>query len=233
MERKKRILWHSNACISKTGFGRHSKAILTYLFKIGKYELFEYGTGLNWSNPETQRMPWQARGVLPDNQQEVAYLMKDGQMDQGLARLVHYGSQNIDRAIKEFKPDIYIGIEDIWSFTGYWDRKWWNKINPIIHTTLDSLPILPQAVDAAPKIKNYYVWAKFAEDALHELGHTHVKTLHGAIDTTLFYNLGELKRKELRNKQNLPSDTLIIGFVFRNQLRKSVPQLLDGFKIFQ
>ena len=230
---KKRVLWHSNFSNSKTGFGRHTRAILTYLYLTGKYELFEYCTGFNWSNPEIQRVPWECRGVLPDNNQEVAYLMKDGQMDQGLARLVQYGSHNIDRAIKEFKPDVYIGVEDIWAFTSYWDRKWWNKINPIIHTTLDSLPILPQAVEVAPKIKNYYVWGKFAEEALHELGHEQVKTLHGAVDTNIFYKIDKSKRNELRQNQNISSDTLIIGFVFRNQLRKSVPQLLEGFKLFK
>ena len=61
----------------------------------------------------------------------------------------------IDEAIKTYKPDIYIGVEDIWAFDGYWDRPWWNKINHMIWTTLDSQPILPQALEAAPKTKNY------------------------------------------------------------------------------
>src|SRR5882724_7189499 len=172
--RKKRVLWQSNFSGTKTGFGRHTRAILTHLFKCGKYELFEYGTGINWSNQETQRPAWLCHGTLPDNNQEVAYLLKDGQMDQGLARLVQYGSHYIDRAIKEFKPDIYISVEDPWSIIGYWDRKWWKRINTVIHTTVDSLPILPLIQDSASKTPNYYVWSKFAEDALHELGQTHV-----------------------------------------------------------
>jgi len=55
-----------------------SRAILTYLYKTGKYELFEYGTGINWSSPETQRSPWLSHGVLPDNQAEVSHLLKMG-----------------------------------------------------------------------------------------------------------------------------------------------------------
>jgi hypothetical protein len=40
------------------------------------------------------------------------------------------------------------------------------------------------------------------------------------------------KRRGLRKRFGL-KDEFIIGFVFRNQLRKSVPNLLEGFKIFK
>lgn len=232
MDRKKRIVWHSNFCANKTGFGRHSRSILTYLYKTGKYDICEFATGINWSNPETQRVPWKCHGVLPDNQQEVSYLVKDGLVDQNLARAVHYGAHHIDSVIKEHQPDIYVATEDIWAYDNYWNKKWWDKISSILHTTLDSLPILKQAVDAAPKIKNYFVWAKFAEEALHKLGHKHVKTLHGAIDTDMFHRLSDEKRDDLRKVQNLSKKAFIVGFVFRNQLRKSVDKLLHGFKMF-
>jgi glycosyltransferase involved in cell wall biosynthesis len=136
----------------------------------------------------------------------------------------------IDEIIQLEKPDIYIGVEDIWGFNGYWDKPWWNKINSIIWTTLDSLPILPDAVNAAPKIKHYYVWATFAQKALNELGYN-VNTLRGSIDIQNFYKLPEQQRQNLRKNLNL-NDEFIIGFVFRNQLRKSVPNLLDGFNLF-
>ena len=57
----------------------------------------------------------------------------------------------------------------------------------MIWTTLDSLPILPQAIEYAPKIKNYYVWASFAETAMKEMGYNHVKTLRGSLDTSKFF----------------------------------------------
>ena len=33
---------------------------------------------------------------------------------------------SIDDAIKKFQPDVYIGIEDIWAFSNFEKRKWWN-----------------------------------------------------------------------------------------------------------
>ena len=98
---------------------------------------------------------------------------------------------------------------------------------------MDSLPILPSAVDNAPKIKNYWIWSNFATKALHEKGHTHVKTVHGCLETKNFYRLSDEKRNELRSNNNISTDEYIVGIVFRNQLRKSVPNLLEGFKKFQ
>ena len=84
-------------------------------------------------------MPWKCVGTLPDSQSRLAQLNKDP----NLARAASYGGETIDSLIREFKPDIYIGVEDIWGFNKYWDKKWWNKTNCMIWTTLDSEPILP------------------------------------------------------------------------------------------
>ena len=233
MDRKKRVVFHSNFCGSKTGFGRHARAILTYLYNTGKYDITEYAAGLDWDDHRAKQVPWKCHGVYPNNKRELQYLQKpDGSMDETLRRLVGYGYHNIDKVIKESKPDVYIGVEDIWAFAGYSQRAWWNKINVVIHTTLDSLPILPAAVEAADKIKNYLVWAEFAEKELHKLGHKHVQTVHGAIDDSLFHRLPDADRQQLRINQNIPLDAFIIGFVFRNQPRKTVDALLEAFKSF-
>jgi len=224
---KKKILIHSNHCKMFTGFGKHKKNLLSYLYKTGKYELIELSNSLTWSSDATKLTPWKCVGSLPDDQELIREIQKDPKRSQMLA----YGSESIDKAIDEFKPDIYLGIEDIWGFNGYFEKPWWNKVNCIIHTTLDSLPILPDAVVAASKIKHYFVWASFAEKALHELGHNHVKTVRGSLDVDNFYKLPSDQVQKIRKVFNL-DDSFIIGFVFRNQLRKSVPNLLDGFKLF-
>ena len=150
---KKKILFHSNYSRAFTGFGKNAKNILRYLFNTGKYEIFEAANGMPFESEETQRQPWKSYGTMP-NQQKIEQLKAQ---DPNIERSLGYGAGMIDDLIKLVKPDIYIGAEDIWGFNGYWDKPWWNKINSVIWTTLDSLPILPDAVNAAPKIKNYYV----------------------------------------------------------------------------
>ena len=225
--RKKKILFHSNHCKVFTGFGKNAKNILKYLYDTNKYEIVELSNGLNYSDPKLKYLPWKCYGGLPDSPEVHAEWAKDASR----ARIMNYGGATIDDVIREEKPDIYIGAEDIWAFGDFYKRKWWSKLNSMIWTTLDSLPILPEAVSAAPQIKHYFVWATFAERALHQLGHKHVKTMRGSLDTTIFNPLPDSQKKQLRSRFNLDSN-FIIGFVFRNQLRKSVPNLLDGFKSF-
>lgn len=225
--RKKRVLIHSNFCKMFTGFGKHKKNLLSYLYKTGKYDIIELSNGLHWNSEQLKFVPWESYGMMPEDQE----LLKEISIDERRKHAAAYGAEMIDYAIKELKPDIYLGIEDIWAFNGFTDKEWWNKIHCIIHTTLDSLPILPDAVEAANKIKHYYVWASFAEKALHKIGHTHVKTVHGTLEINNFFRLSDDDRKKLRTRFKLDNE-FIIGFVFRNQLRKSVPNLLDGFKLF-
>ena len=226
--KKKKVLIHSNHCKAFTGFGKHTKNILIHLQKTGKYDLVEFSNGIRWGDPSLKSLPWKAEGSLPSNPALLQKLNKDPQ----LARSAGYGGETVDKIIEREKPDVYIGIEDIWAFSGYTDKTWWNKINCMIWTTLDSLPILPDAIKSAPKIKNYFTWASFAQKSLNEIGQNHVKTLRGAIDTSHFFRLQDEEKLQLRTIQNLSPDDFIIGFVFRNQLRKSVPNLLEGFKIF-
>lgn len=225
--RKKRILIHTNFSRLFTGFGKNAKNILRHLHKTGKYELIEFANGLPWDAPDCKRQPWQCYGSMP-----APHVAASIRGDGGKERAASYGAFGIDRAISELKPDVYLGVEDVWAFNGFWDKPWWDHITSAVWTTLDSLPILPDAVDAAPKIKNYFVWAKFAERALKELGYSQVKTIHGSLDVNQFYNIGAENKKALKQKFGLQNN-FVIGFVFRNQLRKSVPNLLDGFLEFK
>ena len=226
---KKKILIQTDFSLSKTGFARSIRAILTHLYELDKYELVHYCCGLNYSNPVLQKTPWKSIGCLPDSQQEIEAINKDP----NLARNAGYGAYLLDKVIEQEKPDIYIAIQDFWGVDFAIDKKWWNKIPCAIWTTLDSLPLLPSAVEKAPKIENYWIWSSFATKEFHRLGHKHVKTLHGALDTKYFHRLPQYKRNQLKQDAGLDLDTFIVGFVFRNQLRKSAPNLLEGFSLFK
>ena len=225
--RKKRILIHSNFCRAFTGFGKHKKNILRYLYDTGKYEVIELANGRLWNDPHLKRMPWECYGSSPCDQGALNQIMND----ENAKRQNSYGYYYIDHAIQEIKPDVYIGIEDIWGLM-FWERSWWKKITPMIWTTLDSLPILPDAFKGAKNTEHFYVWASFAEREMNKAGYNNVKTLHGTIDPDQYHAITPREKTELRKRFNLKNE-FIIGFVFRNQLRKTVPNLLRGFKQFK
>jgi glycosyltransferase involved in cell wall biosynthesis len=225
---KKTVVLHSNHSRIFTGFGKNMKNVLLYLHKTGKYNLIEFANTKHKNAPELKTLPWKAVGTLPD-QGQLSLI----QSDQNKLRTATYGHYEIDNLIKEFKPDFYIGIEDIWALTPLVEKKWWNK-NCMVWTTLDSVPLYHEAIKIIPKVNHYYAWASFAGKEVERLGHPagSIKTLRGATETSSFFALPDEEKKALRKEFGL-SDEFIIGFVFRNQLRKSVPNLLQGFKLFK
>ncbi len=229
MSEKIKVLVQSDFSLAKTGFARNAKAILSYLYRTGKYDIVHYCCGVNYSNPHLQATPWKSIGCLPDSQLEMEMLQKDP----AVSKLASYGAHFLDKVIKDEKPDVYIAVQDIWGVDFAIDKPWFSEINSVIWTTLDSLPILPSAISNAKKIKNYWIWSNFATKVFHKEGHEHVKTLHGALEDEAFHKLPDSTRLELRKKFNIPKDAYVIGFVFRNQLRKSVPNLLQGYKLFK
>ena len=228
--RKKKLLYQSDFSLAKTGFGRCAKALLSYLYKTGKYEIIHYACGgMNKGNPMFKKTPWTTIGTLPDNKAELEQIQKDPE----LARKANYGAVLLDKTIEEYKPDVYIAAQDIWGVDFAIDKPWFNDVTSAIWTTLDSLPILPSALKPADKIKNYWIWSNFATKALHELGHDHVETMHGPLEDSYFKRLPDQTRLNIRNHFKIDPDIFMIGFVFRNQLRKSVPNLLEGYSIFK
>lgn len=231
---KKKVLIHSDSPLAKTGFGKNCRNVLEYLYKTGKYEIVNLAVGsLSNNKEELERTPWKTIGTVNPEKIQHIHRQNDPKNWDGINRMAGYGAFAIDEAIMQEKPDVLISIQDIWGIDFSIEKPWFNKITTALWTTLDSLPILDKAVVAAQKTKHFWSWADFATRALHKMGHKHVKTIRGSLNTEHFHRLDHGKRLELRNRYNIPSEAFIVGFVFRNQLRKSVPNLINGFKLFK
>ena len=222
--KKLKVLFHSNHSRMVTGFGKNARNILLALHQDPNIEVFEAANGVRFGTDLLT--PWKSYGTLNQHPNVLQQIQGDGLKE----RYNSYGGYAIDEIVEDCKPDIYIGVEDIWAFPQYEEKPWWNKINKILWTTLDSVPILDQALQMEPHCDKMLVWASFAEQEMKKLGRKNVETLHGAVDYTNFKPLDN--RDEIRKRFNL-SDNYVIGFVFKNQLRKSVPNLLDGFRKFK
>lgn len=222
--KKLKVLFHSNHSRLVTGFGKNAKNILLALHADPDIEVIEAGNGTKLGSDLLT--PWESYGTHPNNPSVIQAIQGDGPKE----RMAQYGFYTIDEIVDKCKPDIYLGVEDIWAFSEYQDKPWWNKINKVLWTTLDSVPILDQALQMEPLCDKMLVWASFAEKEMKRLGHKNIQTLHGAVDYSHFKPLEN--RSEIRKKFGI-DDCYVVGFVFKNQLRKSVPNLLQGFKLFQ
>jgi glycosyltransferase involved in cell wall biosynthesis len=227
--RKKKILFHSNCSRVLTGFGKNAKNVISYLYKTGKYELVEVANGVSEASPALSLFPWKCIGSYPDDKN----LDKKIESSQSLKSKAGYGHIRIDSIIEKETPDVYIGSEDIWAFNGFTEKYWWSHINTILWVTLDSTPILDTAFSTARNCDKFITWSHFPQKQLIENGVSNTECIHGPIDHKNFKKLTEEEKKLIRNNNDIDEDCFIIGFVFRNQLRKSVPNLLDGFLKFK
>lgn len=207
-----------------TGFGKNMKNVLLALHRDPDIEVVEAANGVPYGR--NINTPWESYGTYPSDQNILSKIEKEPVRK----RAAQYGFYVIDKIVEQVKPDVFLGIEDVWAFREYEKKPWWNETKKIIWTTLDSLPILDQALDIEPKCDQMLVWASFAEEAMKQLGHDTVETVHGAVDYSHFKPLEN--KDELRKLHGL-DDSFVIGFVFKNQLRKSVPNLLEGFRRFK
>jgi glycosyltransferase involved in cell wall biosynthesis len=227
--RKKRVLFLTDYAGAFTGFGKQCKLLLTYLYKTGKYEILNAAQGTPKNGSHTQKFPWQTIGVLPDDPQKIQQINQDP----NLARNAAYGALEINNIVKDFKPDVIFSINDTWGSQFVVDMPFFNKIPTVCWNTFDSLPLLPDTIEKASKIKNYWTWSDFARKELHKNNFTHVKNQYPLVNTNNFYKLPDSKISEIKARFGIPQDSFIIGFVFRNQLRKLINTQIEAYALFK
>jgi hypothetical protein len=227
--RKKRVLFLTDYAGAFTGFGKQCKLLLTYLYKTGKYEILNAAQGTPKHGAHTEKYPWKTIGVLPDDPQKIQQINQDP----NLARSAAYGTLEINNIVKDFKPDVIFSINDTWGSQFVIDMPFFKKIPTVCWNTFDSLPLLPDTIEKANKISNYWTWSDFARKEFHKLGFNHVKNQYPLVNTNNFYKLPDSKIAEIKTRFGLPQNAFIIGFVFRNQLRKLINTQIEAYALFK
>ena len=227
--RKKRVLFLTDYAGAFTGFGKQCKLLLTYLFNTNKYEVINIAQGIPKEAPQLKKYPWITEGVLPTDPNHIQQINQDP----NLARNAAYGALEIENYVKKYKPDVVFSINDTWGSQFVVDMPFFNKVTTVCWNTFDSLPLLPDTIQKAPKIKNYWTWSDFARKEFHKHGFTHVKNQYPLVNTKNFYKLSDTKIMEVKARFGLPQDAFIIGFVFRNQLRKLINTQIEAYALFK
>lgn len=240
--RKKRIGFVTNAAFGiKTGFSRNCQALLSYLYKNRKdVDFFQLVQSFHDKDEKLKLAPWSCTGAFND---EIVNTERF-QQDQNYQRFISYGNGVIKDFVLKNELDCLIFIEDIWgaAHDAYWKQDWFDfiKNNTVIWTTLDSLPILPDALEWATKTPNFWVWSDFAEKAMKKIDsskYSHVKTVYGTLNCDEFKPLPSEEKALLRKKFNINENDIIINMTSRNQLRKlfhvNIEALAKYKKIYQ
>lgn len=230
---RKKIVFNTNPSWIFSGLSENGTLLARHLAKTGKYDLVYYASQTHVQDGNHARQPWKSRGCIPPDP-SVHQRMQQDQM--GFGRHVAYGNLLIGDVIKEEKPDIFWGSDDIWTFSASetWKSSWWKQIHSILHITVDSLPVAEMAYEQAESTPHYFTWAKFASEEMKKRkGFDHIKQIYGATDVNNFAPLSRNERNDLRRRFGIEPTTTVFGYTFRNQLRKEALNLLMAFRDFK
>lgn len=231
-EKKRKLLFLSNYCGLYTGFGMHMRSLLSYIYKnySDKYEVILAAGGQYNHNPDFGRWPFLVKGVMPIDQPTQERM----KVDPVLRQKAVYGELTFDLIVQDTRPDIVIATEDVWGCAFIKNLEFSKHIPVIYHTTLDSLPILDMAYDLASSTKYFWAWSTFASKEMNKRdAFKHATYQFPCVPTENFYPLPKNTKLELRKRFNIPENAFIFGYVFRNQPRKLVHKLIEGFKLFR
>ncbi len=225
---KRKIAVYSNSSLCRTGFGKHARILLQWLNKNG-YDAFEMAAGSDENDPKLQGLPWRSYGLTPSDPN----ILHQINQSEGGRAVVGYGFFKLEEVIQKEKPDVIIAIEDSWAWSPIIGKAFYRELkdNWVFWSPIDSLPILPAQIDFVKNSKHFAVKATFAQKALKEKG-LDVDFWGALSDFNSFYPARDLGL-DLRRRSGISDDTFLFGFVFRNQLRKLIVPLIQGFKEFQ
>lgn len=225
-----KILLQTDFPLIKSGLGENGRILAKYLDQTGKYDIVYYGSQAYDNHGDIPKLPYRAIGAIPSNPAERSRLEKDW----FAWRDTCYGSHHLHKIIEQEKPTIWWGSNDIWAFQPHvYTSNWFQKINSVLHITVDSLPISPMAFDQASKTPHYFTWAKFAQKEMVARGAKNVQQIYGACETSKFKPISETEKKKLREKYSIDPNTTIFIYLGRNQLRKEFGNVISAFSEFK
>ena len=224
---KHRILLNSEWSASKSGYGRISKEVLTRLLATDKYELAELASYCRPHDPRIADTPWKVYPVQPDpnNQADIN--------EYNAHPVNQCGRHKFNHAILDFQATTVFDARDFWykeyehisPFREYYNLIW---VNPV-----DGTPQDPRWISDSIDADALMTYTDWGQDVLKRQCGGKGK-LAGVFPLGVnfqdFYPIPN--KKALKEHFGFKDDSLIVGFVARNQPRKLFSDLLEAFTLF-
>lgn len=224
---KKRILLSNEASYLSTGFSTYGLEVMKRLHATGKYELAEYATYGDTSDPNDRRweeIPWGFYPVKPN-------MHNPSQCEQYNSKVTNqFGEWRFEEVCCDFQADVIFGIRDWW-MDEFLER---SPFRPYYHLaimpTVDSYPMDDAWLATYMSADGVFAYSDWGLNVLVEQGRGRVKTICSAPPGADIETLRPVADKRQHKKQmNLPEDSLVVGTIMRNQMRKLYPELIAGF----
>ena len=200
----RRLLWMSDSPTLYTGFGRVTRELLRRLSRTESFEVAALGWGYEgWPYSRD----WIPFDVYP-------------------SRPSVLGRDTLKFAVEEFQPDILVVLGDIWML------EWLQEFTPrpprvVAYVPVDGEPFYRSWAPFLNWVDLVVGCSAFGAGVLAEaVPETRLRMVPHGVDPEVFFPLPREVRPEVLR------DRFVVGCVARNQPRKNLPALIEGFSVF-
>lgn len=228
---KPKVLIVSDSARICSGMGVAHLEIAKGLYDSGKYTIASFGWF--WSNAAARGMEWN----LPWPQ----YTSNDNHRPYGhpvnwpnSSKDDLYGS-SVYQAIEKFKPDVVIGIGDVWMLDYISSLPNRKSFKFIWEFPIDGEPIPESWVEIVKKADIPVVMSQYASKVIRQLDpFINLQVIPRGIDLRLFRPIKPIVGKDALRKVHMPKAVgkFVVGMFDRFQDRKQINRGVEAFKKF-
>lgn len=220
--RKKRVLFISEAAYLNTGYAKYSKEVISRLHKTGKYNIAEFSIYGGHNDPRRKKIPWKNYPNMPDpNNSDQVQGYNSNNSNQ-------FGAWRFERVCLDFEPDIVLTIRDFWMDSFIYHSPYRRIFEWAWMPTVDASPQNQEWLDMFSDANYVLTYSHWAKNTIENEGGKNINTI-GVASPSAADCFVPMNKKEIREQFGLRDDVNIIGTVMRNQRRKLFPALAEAF----
>lgn len=206
--KKKRILWISDSPGLPTGNGKITRNFVNLLTKKGLYDIAVLGRGyIGW----------------PGEQKQYGCVLYPMDMGRPYPELM----KEISR---EFKPQVVISCLDMWQIDWIEHAKQSLAVTNIGYISIYGKPVPYSWKKVVKNLDHAICYSEFGRSVLKEfMPFSAIDMIHLGVDPEVYRPLNN--REELKKKYNMEGK-FVVGCIARNQVRKRLDKLIEGFSKF-
>lgn len=225
MNRKKRVLFITEATYLNTGYATYSKNIIESLFNTGKYEIAEFSIYGSEEDPRRSTIKWKNYPNIPKPTNSIDLETYNSNPSN------QFGEWRFERVCVDFKPDVVLCIRDFWMDAFVYKSPFRRIFKWVWMPTVDGSPQNEEWVDCFCNADGIITYSDWAYNVLKEQSGDAIKYI-GTASPTASEHFYPMDKTAIRKEFGLDPNSKIIGTVMRNQRRKLFPVLFKAFSSY-
>ena len=223
---KKKILMVSEASFCQSGYGVYTKEALTRLHKNPNLEVAELACNVEHGDPMLESTPWKCFPNRPKRGDV------EGNKQFDVNPYNRFGFFELNRVLMNFQPDFVMDIRDHWHMTFEESSPFRDFFKLAWMPTVDAEPQNQLWINSYEDADALFTYTEFGRDTLFNQSVSIRNKFFGVPSPGASDNFKRLNKSTIREKMEIPENSVVFGTVMRNQRRKLFPDLFAAFRKF-